>query len=128
MDEASIVEDHDTSPHRQLAVTEGTKTVLAVRIVGPDASTTATESQLRGDVFNGVSLAGQYAACSNGRLQMVAADGYSDGVTTVTITENIVGNTNANVRTAAVNALGGGKPSGVDHVMLCIPPGTSGGW
>mmetsp|Transcript_8579 Transcript_8579/g.21477 ORF Transcript_8579/g.21477 Transcript_8579/m.21477 type:complete len:96 (+) Transcript_8579:1143-1430(+) len=94
-----------------------------------DSATTASETTLANDLFDsGLSLATQYKACSLNQLEMVPAPGYNNGVTTVQINLNANGNTDTNIRNAAVTALGGGKPSGVDLVMLCVPPGTTGGW
>jgi hypothetical protein len=66
-----------TSNRRRL--TTGTKTVLVVRVVANDSSTTASADQLSDSVFgtNGdlVNLKTQYAACSHNQLQFQPATG-----------------------------------------------------
>ena len=66
-----------TSNRRHL--TTGTKTVLVVRVVSNDSSTTASANQLSDSVFgtNGdlVNLKTQYAACSHNQLQFQPATG-----------------------------------------------------
>jgi len=66
-----------TSNRRRL--TTGTKTVLVVRVVATDSSTTASAAQLSDSVFgtNGdlVNLKTQYAACSHNQLQFQPATG-----------------------------------------------------
>ena len=70
-----------TSNRRRL--TTGTKTVLVVRVVANDSSTTASADQLSDSVFgtNGdlVNLKTQYAACSHNQLQFQPATG--NGIT-----------------------------------------------
>ena len=66
-----------TSNRRRL--TTGTKTVLVVRVVANDSSTTASADQLSDSVFgtNGdlVNLKTQYAACSHNQLLFQPATG-----------------------------------------------------
>jgi len=66
-----------TSNSRRL--TTGTKTVLVVRVVANDSSTTSSADQLSDSVFgtNGdlVNLKTQYAACSHNQLQFQPATG-----------------------------------------------------
>jgi len=127
---------------RRLAVT-GEKTVLAVRIVANDASTSSSEAVIRNEVFgiggDAVNLRSQYLACSHGLLKFKPKEGevggvtITGGVTTVTININVNGVSDATVRNAASSALaakfGVSSASSIaDYVMLCIPPGTSGGW
>ena len=55
----------------------------------------------------------------------------SNGVTTVNILNDVSGTSDSSIRTAVVNAAIaslGNLSSQFDHVMLCLPPGTSGGW
>ncbi|KAL7464255.1 hypothetical protein ACHAXS_004611 [Conticribra weissflogii] len=58
--------------HRRLAVREGTKTVLAVRVNALNDSTTPSKTFVSNSVFgNGVdsvNLASQYSACSHNKL------------------------------------------------------------
>ena len=55
----------------------------------------------------------------------------SNGVTTVNILNDVSGTSDSSIRTAVVNAATaslGNLSSQFDHLMLCLPPGTSGGW
>jgi hypothetical protein len=49
-------------------------------------------------------------------------------VTTVTISNTVIGTDNGVIRNAVTAALGSSFTSQFDHVMLCLPPGTSGSW
>jgi hypothetical protein len=118
-------------------LSSGTKTVLVVRIDAPDVSTTANEQTLYNEVFLGDSLTKTYSDCSHGELNLIpyTGNGVKKGITTVSITENVVGTKNAIIRNAAVQALndqfGRAVQQEVDYVMLCIPPGSvsaSNGW
>jgi hypothetical protein len=106
----------------------GQRTVLVVRVNAADASTEVDATTLYNEVFTGVGLTTQYDACSHGKLKFVPyqKNGYN-GVTTVTISEKVAGVDNSVIRNAVVTKLGNVKDD-VDHVMVCIPPGTSGSW
>lgn len=112
----------------------GTKTVLVVRIEAPDAATSANEQTLYNEVFEGNSLTKMYEDCSHGELNLIPynGSGVRNGVTTVFIPKSVTGVDNTVIRNAAVtalnNKLGGAAESKVDHVLMCIPPGTSGKW
>ncbi|KAG7353359.1 gametolysin peptidase M11 [Nitzschia inconspicua] len=112
----------------------GTKTVLAVRVEGSDTATKASEQTLYNEVFLGNSLKKMYADCSHGEFDLIPykGNGIQNGVTTVRIPNQVAGSANAVIRNAAVSALnerlGGPAQTKVDYVMLCLPPGTSGGW
>ena len=104
-----------------------------------DASTTATESQLADDVFGAatdpVNLKSQFNQCSYGQLQFepaTSASVGSDGVYTVTLpTTNVTSAVDSDIAWAAVNKAAaelGSLTSIANHVIVCIPPGTSGGW
>ena len=115
-------------------LTAGTKRVLVVRVIAPDATTPITMSGLSDDVFgtsgDQVNLKSQYAACSYNQLNFVpaVATGVTDGVIEVTISQTVTGVNDATVRDAVYVALGSGKPSYTDYVMQCLPPGTNGDW
>jgi hypothetical protein len=117
---------------RRLA--SGTKTVLVVRIEAPDGETSVNEQTLFNEVFLGHSLKKMYHDCSYGELNLIpyTGNGIAQGVTTISISDPVKGTTNDAIRNAAVNALnnklGGKADQLVDFVMMCIPPGTAGGW
>jgi hypothetical protein len=86
-----------------------------------------------------VNLASQYEQCSYGQLTFRPATHTKvvDGVLTVSIGNTVTGVNDAVIRNAAVDAaeakLGVSGTDGLrynvaDHVMACLPPGTSGGW
>ena len=114
------------------------KTVLVVRIEADDASTSASASTISDDVFgtgsDKINLKERFETCSYGQVVIEPAsdsDHITDGVVEVTIPDTVSGASDSTIRNAAVNAattLLGDLPSQFDHVMLCIPPGTSGGW
>jgi hypothetical protein len=116
------------------------KKVLVIRAVALDRSTTATEAQLSDDIFgtagDAINLKSQYQACSDGKLvfEPVTTNALvgTDGVYTVTLpTTNVTGATDSTIRTAMVNKATadlGSLTSVADYVMLCLPPGTTGGW
>jgi len=126
-------EDEPYDRNRRLAVTTGTKTMMAVRIIGADVATTASESEISdgwyGTSGDSVNLKSQYAACSYNKLIMNPANsnGVTNGVTTVTIANTITGSSDGTIRDAATAALGT-LATQFDYTMLCIPPGTSGSW
>jgi hypothetical protein len=118
----------------------GTKRVLVIRAVASDKSTTASESTLSDDIFGTlgdvVNLKTQYSQCSDGKLQFQAVTTNSlvgtDGVYTVNLPTTIVtGASDSVIRDAMVNQATadlGTLTNIADYVMLCLPPGTSGGW
>ncbi len=121
---------------RKLAVT-GTKTMLALRVIAPDSSTSSSEALISDSWYgtNGdpVNLKSQYAACSYDQLIMNPAETNEvfNGVYTVSITQHVNGVNNDIVRAAAEsqgNVNLGNMRSQFDFVMICIPPGTSGNW
>ncbi len=120
----------NNSTNRKLASTTGVKTMLVVRIVALDSSTTSSEEELSDSWFgtNGdpVNLKSQFEACSYNKLS-INSDIGAVGVTTVNLDMNITGVASTTVQWAAVDALGTFSNQ-YDHVMLCIPPGTRGRW
>lgn len=122
---------------RVLSTVVGQRSLLVVRVVAPDASTTASVEELSDAVFgtNGdrANLVTQFAACSNKQLTFTASNVTHaiNGVITVSIQQNVKGIVNHVVRNAITKALEntlGSKPPYADHVMYCIPPGTTSGW
>lgn len=132
---------------RQLAVLQGDKSVLAVRVIASNDSYSYTEAKLSEDVFGTgvgtVNIKSQYAKCSNQQLNiMPAADNNNgnDGGTSVSISNGVVTITVATstsegdgtMRTAITNKLNSvfevNSPDALaDHVMYCLPPGTMNG-
>jgi hypothetical protein len=119
----------------------GTKTVLVIRAIASDRSTTATESQLSDDIFgtqsDAVNLKTQYALCSDGKLQFQPLTTNNlvgtDGVYTVSLPNTTVnGASDSTIRDAMTNQavadLGAPLDTIANYVMLCLPPGTSGNW
>jgi hypothetical protein len=82
-----------------------------------------------------INLKERYASCSYNQLQMdpyegPATSGHS-GVVEVDIDYDIQGASRSTIENRAVSAataLLGDLPSQFDHVMFCLPPGTSGDW
>lgn len=112
------------------------RSVLVIRVKSSDSETTANAAQLYNVVFDDdVCLASQYKLCSHGALQFEPAtgNGVKDGIITLTINQNTVGQENDDVRNAVVAKANShfstpNLATKFDHVMLCLPPGTSGRW
>jgi hypothetical protein len=121
----------------------GIRTILVVRVIADDASTSAKEVDLHRDVFldSELNVATQYRACSHGKLNFTKADdraltgnsgggdtGISDGVTTVRVrmSTDAGDDVMTNKITGALNEnFGVSSPSKLaDHVMYCLPAGT----
>jgi hypothetical protein len=133
----SITYEDFVPNHGRRLASVGNKEMLAIRVVAADTQTTATEEQISDSWFgtygDPVNLKSQYAACSYDALQCNAATTSSGvaGVHEVTITNTVSGAADSTIRDAVVaagNAALGNMESQFDHVMLCLPPGTSGGW
>ena len=124
---------------------EDIRFVLAVRVRAPDATTDSSLEELSDKIFgtNGdtVNLKTQYEACSYGKLKILPAqnaeeansDGgpIQDGVIEVSIEERVIGADPSRIANAALSAttkIIGDLETIVDHVMLCLPPGTRGDW
>lgn len=124
--------------HRNLV--DVVKKVLVLRIEAADKATTASESELSDDIFGTdgdlLNLKSQFNACSYGQLQFepLTSNGIvgTDGVYTVSLPTTIVtgGDDNA-IAWAAVDKaeadLGDLLTNFADHVVVCMPPGTSDG-
>jgi len=135
----------DLSDRRSLQ-TIGTKKVFVIRAIAPDASTTKNMNEISDKVFGTgtdiVNLKSQFAACSYNKLLFEPViDTFGDysitnGVGEVNIGTNVNGIADGVIRDAMLAAadekygnLNSLVNNGdIDHVMLCLPPGTSGNW
>lgn len=108
---------------------KGNKALLVVRVMAPDASTSISSEKLSQSVFGATSARSQYSDCSFNKLNFHPATGpgVSNGVMEITIPQNVKGIASYVVQNAITENLGG-KPLNADHVMYCLPPGTTGGW
>lgn len=126
--------------HRSL-LTTGTRKVIVIRIVGQDVATTADEAQLADDIFGAsgdvLNLNSGYNGCSYGQLHLDPLSTNTlietDGVYTVDLPNTIVAGSDSMVIANAALAqattdLGESPQFLADHVMFCLPPGTSGDW
>jgi hypothetical protein len=121
------------------------RTVIAVRIIASDTATTSSAAEISDKIFgtdgDRVNLKTRYAACSYGEITIEPFNGISasgveifNGVIEVTIPNNAI-DTNrgaiGNAALSALTALVGEINFQFDHIMLCLPPGTTrngGGW
>lgn len=115
----------------------GTSTVLVIRVVAADASTSLSRSELSNRVFgtsgDKVNLASVYEDCSASKLKFIPATGNNiqDGVGEVTISQSVGNKKPFDVDNFIVEAAKkkfGDLENSYDHVMLCLPPGTAGSW
>lgn len=119
----------------------GTKTLLVVRIEAQDASTTSSELVLSDKIFGSGSdqhnLKSQYAKCSYNELVFEKATDagglINNGVYTLNLPDTVIsGVDNGIIRTAALDQGAVEFDKSLEHVadytMLCLPPGTTGGW
>ena len=118
-----------------IPVTSGTKQILALRVITPDAETTSSESEISNALFgtmhDSVTLKSQLGRCSYDKLKCNPAETnlVSDGVYTVNIAGTINGARNISIEKAVVAAAMetlGSLTTQFDHVMMCLPPGTRG--
>lgn len=139
---SNIEEDYDSddffSNGRSLAQT-GTKSLLVIRIDALDSSTSASEAVLSDKIFGSVNgdqnnLKSQYAKCSYNQLVFVKATSnlVNNGVFTLSMPDTtITGIENGVIRAAALAQAAdelGDLQTIADYTMLCMPPGTAGGW
>jgi hypothetical protein len=135
-------DNQEENERRDLAVVAGDRTILVVRVIADDKSTTASEADLASYVFDdSVNVATQYKACSHGKLNFKKASnraltgnngggdtGISNGVTTVRVrmSTNRGDSAMRNAITSALNQnFGRSSPTQLaDHVMYCLPAGT----
>ena len=117
----------------------GTKKVLVIRVDAQDSSTTATEAQLGDDIFGQagdlVNLKSQYLKCSHDQLNFTALESKTevgtDGIYTLTLPEDVRGQKDNPIVWRIVNQAQselGDLRSIADHVIVCMPAGTAGGW
>jgi hypothetical protein len=116
--------------------------VLAVRVRSNDSVSAATTAVLSDKVFgtrgDTINLSERYATCSYGELNMVPYVGttttgvsIAEGTYEARINLNVRNMDEAVVREEAIRVLTtqlGNLASQFDHVMICLPAGTSGSW
>lgn len=131
-----------TNNGRRLLASVNEQLVLAVRIVAPDSTTTASLDTISDKVFgtsgDPINLSERYKSCSYGEVIMkpyssttTTGKTIRNGVYQITITTNVVGVKNTVVRDQVEAVLTqelGNLPSQFDHILLCVPPGTDGAW
>jgi hypothetical protein len=127
---------------RRLGKSEGQKKILVVRAETAGGNTISRKEDIVDAVFgtygNTVSMRSQYLGCSHGKLDILPFEGQTengytvtDGIIEVSIDEDYRGQTRYVAEEGLTNAaeeLVGDLSSQFDHVILCLPPGTSGGW
>mmetsp|Transcript_40528 Transcript_40528/g.97823 ORF Transcript_40528/g.97823 Transcript_40528/m.97823 type:complete len:596 (+) Transcript_40528:120-1907(+) len=126
---------------RQLEKTTGERTVLAVRVIASNSEFSKTDEELSSSVFGGpndfVNLKSQYAACSNGKLNMVKRPDLN-GVTSniqngvVTIRVNLPVEVGHRTMVNAISQeldreFGLTLRTIADHTLYCLPKGTFNG-
>ncbi|KAG7349157.1 gametolysin peptidase M11 [Nitzschia inconspicua] len=127
---------------RRLSNSRGTKKVLVVRATTSGGDTVSERDDIVDAIFgtfgNPISLRSQYLGCSHNKIDFTPFEGttqtgyqVTDGIITVDINSDFRGR-NRNVAeegliSAAENIVGDLEQQ-FDHVILCLPPGTSGGW
>jgi hypothetical protein len=127
---------------RSLTQVADVRTVLAVRIRANDSTTSSSVATIGNEIFGNsgdvVNLKERFQTCSYDEMLMEPFEGttatgetVTGGVVDIQVNTNVNGQDDGDVKDATVAALTerfGDLPSQFDHVMLCIPPGTSGGW
>jgi hypothetical protein len=127
---------------RRLAKTEGTRKVLVVRAETSGGDTIGSKEDLADRIFgihgNSINMRSQYLGCSHGKLDFVPFEGstesgyyVTDGVIEVEIDKDYRGFSRYDAEDAleaAAADIVGDLDSQFDNVILCVPPGTSGGW
>jgi hypothetical protein len=120
--------------HRRLA-TSGNRSVLLVRIKANDGEPTHSESVLASKVFgignegDSFNLSSGYDQCSYGKLKMQPTNLVENGVHTMELNQNIIGETHTDVRNVALDQLRSEMGTTnlndmFDHIAFCLPPGT----
>ena len=129
---------HANNDQRRLKT--GERSVLVVRVLAADATTGYSESLLSNSVFgnevDAINLRDQYLKCSHNQLTFnpVTRSGVNNGVVTVDIRpETVTGREDSTIRNLVNTKLA--EMFGVsnakqlaNHVVHCMPPGTSGDW
>ena len=123
-----------------------TRTVLAVRVTAPDSRMAASADTLRGDIFGigrsdtSVNLKERFKSCSYGQTLVnpfvgQTNSGYvvDNGVVDLSISKSVSRQSFTTVMNTAIDALSkllgiADLASAFDHVMFCLPPGTTSGW
>ena len=102
------------------------KKVLVHRVVAQDKATTANETELADDIFghfgDAVNLQSQFKACSYDHLLFNAV--YLPNTVVPGAADSTIRNAAVNTAKAQLSSL----TSIANHVMVCVPPDTSGGW
>ena len=138
-DQKAIIRgDHKLSKkpidRRRKLVSSGERSVLVVRVEADDASTSASESEITRKVFGtgeegSFNLSSGYGECSFGQLKLKPTDHFQNGVKTVTVDTNIIGEKNVMVKNLVQDKLRAEMnvqhlDTVFDHVMIILPPGT----
>ncbi|KAL3913361.1 MAG: hypothetical protein SGILL_006524, partial [Bacillariaceae sp.] len=127
---------------RRLATTIGTRKVLVVRAETSGGDTIGSKAAISDRIFgthgNTITMRSQYLGCSHNQLDFVpfegtAENGYqvTDGVIEVDINRSFRGDDRYEIEDAmeaAAEGVVGDLEKQFDNVILCVPPGTSGGW
>ena len=127
---------------RRLATAQGTRKVLVVRAETRGGDTIGSKAALSDRIFgthgNAITMRSQYLGCSHNKLNFVpfeerAESGYTvtDGVIEVEIDSDYRGDSRYAIEDAmeaAAESVVGDLERQFDNVILCVPPGTSGGW
>lgn len=127
---------------RRLDKSNGQKKVLVVRANTAGGNTVSQRDDIVDAIFgtygNTISMRSQYLGCSHGKLDTVPFEGstttgyeVTNGIIEVSISEDYTGRTRYDAEEGLYNAaenLVGDLESQFDHVILCLPPGTSDGW
>jgi hypothetical protein len=133
----SIRSDHSIHSRRLAIKKNGTSTVLVLRVSAADHQASLSAKDLSNRIFgtdgDKVNLVSMYDACSVGKLKFVPASGANivNGVGEIFLPQNVGGMNSVdvdNLVVAAGNAKYGELSKNYDHVMFCLPPGTTGTW
>ena len=120
----SLVETGTSNANRSF----GEKDLLVVRIEAKDSSTTATEEELIGDIFDDeITFTKQMNSCSHGKLTINPATGknINNGVTTIKLNHVVGRSTDSIIEAIDADSISlfGKALNEFDHVMFCMPPG-----
>ncbi|KAG7374685.1 gametolysin peptidase M11 [Nitzschia inconspicua] len=127
---------------RRLSNSKGTKKVLVVRATTSGGDTFSERDDIVDAIFgtfgNPISLRSQYLGCSHNKIDFTPFEGtthkgnqVTDGIITVDINRDFRGLNRFVAEeglTSAAENMVGDLEQQFDHVILCLPPGTSGGW
>lgn len=120
--------------HNRHLETTGPRSVLVVRIEANDAASTYTESQLATEIFgvgneDSFNLSSGFDRCSYGQLKLEPTTLVQDGIYTMHLDQDIIGEKNTDVRNVALEQLRTEMDTSdlnnkFHHVAFCFPPGT----